>query len=61
MEIINFKKSATRRIGSFYSLKHYPKSDEPKKTIDDPSEEEQKPKKASSDAKKDHYKGKEKS
>ena len=24
MEIINFKKSATRRIGSFYSLKHYP-------------------------------------
>ena len=48
----NFTKSVTRRIGRFYSLKHYPNQMNLKKAIDDPREEEQKPEKASSDVKK---------
>ena len=75
MDIINLHKKCNKKARKV-SQKASPKSDEAKKTseqsksdepkkvsgsIDDPSREEKKPKKASSDGKKNRYKGKEKS
>ena len=71
MEIINFHKRCNKKVRKVPELKKALKSfksDEPKKVlgspglIDDPSEDEQRPKKASrsSDGKKDRHKGRKK-
>ena len=55
MEIIKLRKKCNKKDRKVLQPKALTKSDEPKKVsrpIDDPSEEEQKPKKASSDGKK---------
>ena len=52
MEIIKLHKKCDKKDRKVLQPKALSKSDEPKKTIDDPSEEEQNPKKALSDVKK---------
>ena len=52
MEIIKLHKKCNKKDRKVLQSKALSKSDEPKKAIDDPSEEEQKLKKASSDVKK---------
>ena len=49
MEIIELHKKCNKKDRKILQLKALSKSDEPKKTINDPSEEEQKPKKAPSE------------
>ena len=60
MEITKLPKKSNKKYRKFLQPKALSKSNEPKKPIDDPSEEEQKAKKSIKWCKKDHCKSRKK-